>query len=249
MKKGPWFVNDLVETLRPKRIRIEYVICHTCHQYHPIRRGNTTDFDNYARRHNNHHLVIRPSWWFQTAEWWKNRHREPMAYTPNADIKIAYAATTIMASTLASLAESATHVTGREATAVDNGTNLYADYLFSGKIQTGTTPTLNETIQVRVFGEIDDAPEYPDVMDGTDSAETWTSTQVRDAGSKIAAIMPVTASSDISYEFGPTSVAAKFGGIVPPSFGAFISQSTDVNLNSTEGNHEVWATGVYFTST
>ena len=60
--------------------------------------------------------------------------------------KIGYNADAALTFTLASLASSASLVAGRESTAVDNGTTLAVDYLVSGKITTGTSPTANKTI-------------------------------------------------------------------------------------------------------
>lgn len=160
------------------------------------------------------------------------------------DIKLVYAASADLTITLASLATDANLLTGRESTAVDNSTNKYIDYLLGGKITTGTTPTDAKEIRVYVGALINDTT-YPDVLDGTDSAETITSAGIRDAGLRLAAVIATNNTSDRAYYFGPISVAALFGGSLPLKFVVFVTHSTAVNFNSTGGNHVISVTGVY----
>jgi hypothetical protein len=162
------------------------------------------------------------------------------------DAKFAYGSSSELTCTLASLATSATFVAGRESTAVDNTSNKYLDYLLGGRITVGTTPTVNTQIQVWVYANVDDTPTYPDVFDGTDSAETVTSEGIRDGCLKLAATMFVdTTTSDRVYWFGPVSVAALFGGDIPKFFGVFVVHNTGVNFNATGGNHVLSITPVF----
>lgn len=164
-----------------------------------------------------------------------------------ANVKIEYAASAALTVTLASLATSSTLVFGRESTLVDNvTTNKYLDYLLSGKITTGTTPTDVREIRVYVVGIYDDTT-WPDVFDGTDSDETVTSTQIRDAALKLGAVIATNNTSDRGYWFGPISVAALFGGILPKKWGVWVTHNTGVNLNATGSNHVIWQTGVFET--
>lgn len=165
-----------------------------------------------------------------------------------ADLKLAYAASSNLTITLASLATSSTWLAGRESSEVSNTTNLYLDYLLSGKVTVGTTPTSGTEIRVYVVGLMDDST-YPDVFDGTDSAETVTSAGVGSAFLKLAAVMPVDATtSDRGYFFGPVSVAGLYGGACPKKFVVFVAHNSGVNLNSTGGNHQITVTPVYMTS-
>lgn len=164
-----------------------------------------------------------------------------------ASDKVEYVAAAAATITLASLATSATWVAGRESSVIDNTTNKYLDYHVSGKITVGTSPTANTEIRVYAFSLIDDT-NYPDVMDGTDSDETWTSAGVRDGCARLLGVIPVdSTTSDRSYPFGKWSVAAAFGGFCPPKFGLFITHNTGVNLNATAGNHAVNVSGLYET--
>jgi hypothetical protein len=97
-----------------------------------------------------------------------------------ADVKIKYPSTSSVDLTisLASLATGSSGVftAGQESTAVDNTSNLDLDHLLSGKITTGTSPTVSRSINVYAYANTSSAsgtPTYPDVLDGSDSAETF----------------------------------------------------------------------------
>lgn len=164
-----------------------------------------------------------------------------------SDIKQEYAASSTLTITLDALASSATHVLGRESTAVDNTSLKYLDYLLAGKIIThaSVSPTVNTEIRIYVVGLMDDTT-YPDVMDGTNSDETWVNINIRDAASKLAAVIVVTATANITYFFGPVSVRALFGGNIPKKFAVWVSQNTGQALHAT-GPHVIWITPTYET--
>lgn len=161
-----------------------------------------------------------------------------------ADILIKYPSTSSVALTidLSSLASgsSGVYTAGRESTAVDNTSNTDVDHLLSGKIRAGTSPTASRFINVYVYANISSSggtPTYPDVLDGTDSAETFTSANVMNAAVKLVASMVTDNTSDRDYYFGPISVASLFGGVLPKFWGVFVAHDSAVALNSTSGNH------------
>lgn len=161
------------------------------------------------------------------------------------DIKIAYAASAALTLAPGSLASSSTFVAGRESDAVDNTTNKYLDYLLAGKITTGTSPTAGE---IRVYvGGITDDTVYTDVLDGTGSAETFTSAGILDASTRLAARMPTDSTSNRTYWFGPLSVAALFGGVIPAKWVVYVTHNTVAALHATAGNHVVSVVGIYET--
>lgn len=162
-----------------------------------------------------------------------------------SDVKIEYAADAQLTITLASLATSSTLVAGVESDAIDNTSNKYLDYLLSGKITTGTSPTDARQIEVWVAAPINDTPTWPDVLDGTGSAETFTSVGIKRASARLAQVMDTDNTSDRTYPFTQISVAALFGGVCPAKFVVFVTHNTGVNLNSTSGNHEISVQGVY----
>ncbi|MDO9313389.1 MAG: hypothetical protein Q7T97_02450 [Burkholderiaceae bacterium] len=113
------------------------------------------------------------------------------------------------------------------------------DATVRGKVTVGTTPTANTQINVYVWGsDVSLATTAIDTLDGTDSAETLTNTGVLYSALRLLAVITVTAAtSDISYDFPPSSVAARFGGAMPKFWGLYVAHSTGVNLHATGGNH------------
>lgn len=161
-----------------------------------------------------------------------------------ADFKAKYTNSATITITLASLATSATRVVGRESTAIDNTTNLFLGALLSGKTTTGTSPTAS-FIDIWVYGSHDQTPTYMDVLDGTDSGETFTDTQSRDSAMHLVHTIATDATSDQTYWMAPKNIAAFFGGWLPHFWGIFVSHSTAVNLNATGGNHAFAYVGLH----
>jgi len=128
---------------------------------------------------------------------------------------------------------------GRESTAVDNTTNLDLDHLLSGKIRVGTSPTASRVIEVWAYAPISIAsgtPEYPDVLDGTDSDETMTSANVKASALRLVWSTLTDNTTDRDYFIPPTSIASLFGDL-PPYWGVFVTHDTGVALNATGSNH------------
>lgn len=164
-----------------------------------------------------------------------------------ATVNIEYHTDVALACNCTGLATSS-FTSGYESAVVDNTSTKYLDCLLSGKVTVGTTPTANTQIQVHVYAPIEDTPTYPDVLDGTESAETLTNLGVGQGFLKLAAIMPVPVNtSDVSYPFGPVSVANLFGGVMPPLWGIFVTHNTGVNLNGTGANQAFYYKGITLT--
>lgn len=169
-----------------------------------------------------------------------------------ADIKTKYPSTSSVAVTisLASLASGAAGVftAGQESTAVDNTTNLDVDHLVSGKIRVGSgTVTASRSINVYAYAPISitsGTPTYPDVLDGTDSAETFTSANVMNSSVQWVATITVDATSSRDYFFAPVSIASLFGGQLPPFWGLFVAHDTGTGLSTTAGDHVIHYTRV-----
>jgi hypothetical protein len=159
---------------------------------------------------------------------------------------IGYAASSAVTIALASLASNSGLTTGVESDAVDNTTNKYLDFLIAGKVTTGTTPTAG-TIGIYAVGISDDT-NWPDVFDGTGSAETITSADIKNAICRPVIEMVADTTSNRTYPFGPVSVASLFGGALPKKFTVFAAHSTVAALNATAGNHAIWITPIYTSS-
>lgn len=160
-----------------------------------------------------------------------------------SDILTKYPSTssTALAITLASLASDTSLLAGRESNAVDNTTNNDLDHLVSGVITTGTSPNNNTVIEVWAYASYKTSggtPTYPDVMDGTDSAETFASSNAKYAALRLVASITVTSTSNVGYAFAPVSIRNLFGAM-PKFWGLFVTQNTGAALNATGGNHDI----------
>lgn len=163
-----------------------------------------------------------------------------------ADIKLAYGTATASTGGLTSLASSSDWTAGYEWFVIDNSTDKALDYQVQVQWTVGTTPTTNTQGRVYLVGSYDGST-WPDVIDGTPSAETWTSAGVRDSVAKLAAVMVVdSTTSNREYEafFG---VAQFFGGTVPKKVAVFFSHNSGVNSNGTAGNHTYAYQPIYST--
>jgi hypothetical protein len=220
-------------------------VCLTCAHQHLIPKAEqVTDqpWLDWQAKHRGHETFIVPAKLL-------TRLGDQVAHLKhNSDVKIAYAASAAYTITLTGLATSSTLVAGRESTGLSNASNKYLDVLVAGFITVGTTPTANTQIEVHAVGALNDTPLYPDVFDGTDSAETVSNTGVKQACCRPIAIMDVTAAtSDLAYPFAPLGIRAIFGDALPPAHALFVTHNTGTNLNATAANHAIYHTQVYST--
>jgi hypothetical protein len=161
------------------------------------------------------------------------------------DVKLAYgASSSVTVTNLAGLAASATHVAGWESGAIDNSSNLYTDYIINAKITVESSGLAAGEIRMYLVAELEDAA-WPDVFDGTESTETVTDTEIRDAICRQAAITVTDTTASRVYYLNCPSVAQVFGGTVPRKFVIFITQSTGTTLETS--GQEVHVKGVYHT--
>ena len=156
-----------------------------------------------------------------------------------ANINISYGNANDLTVTLASLASDTNLLAGRQSNVLDNTATLALDYLISGKVTTGTTPTASRSIEVWAVGSWD-GTTYPDTVTGAgDAAKTLTTTDIKASICRLLGAMATDATSNRTYFFGPTSLAAAFGGVVPPKVVIFVVHNTAVALNATAGNHQI----------
>lgn len=147
--------------------------------------------------------------------------------------------------TLASLATSSTLLVGREATAIVNDTNIATDLdedrWLSGKIRTGTSPTVSTQIEVWAFIPrkiASGTATWPQGATGSDAALTLNSVNAKNSGwLKLVASMTVDATSNRDYDFSGN--VTQLFGFTPPRLSVFVTHNTAVNLDSTGGNHEI----------
>ena len=146
-----------------------------------------------------------------------------------------YSSWTALTITLASLAAAG----WRESTAIDNTSNLYDDVHVGGSIMTGTTPTASP-IEVYFYG-LADGTVYTGGASGTDAAYTADGEETL---FPVCQIISADTTSDQAYVFGPVSVRAAFGGIMPSKWGIVVKNGTAAALNATGGNHVIKYMGV-----
>jgi hypothetical protein len=163
-----------------------------------------------------------------------------------ATINIAYAASATITVAPENIASSGTFVAGVESAVIDNASNKYVDALVGGLWTTGTTPTINTQCLIYVGSVLNDSPTYPDVFDGTSSAETLTSAGVGRGFLKLGAVLDIDSTTTARAYYCTFSVAQLFGGIMPLKWFLYISHNSGVNSNTTAGNH-VWKyTGITY---
>jgi len=131
--------------------------------------------------------------------------------------------------TLASLANNA----ARQATEVDNATNLFLDALVFLKVKTGASGvTASGAVYIYAYATVDGGTTRTENAGATDAAITLTvPTNARLVGIVNAVAVAVT------YLGGPFSVAAAFGGTLPEKWGLIIENRTGGALDATEANH------------
>jgi hypothetical protein len=164
-----------------------------------------------------------------------------------ADAKQKEVATLTPTFTLASLASDASQLAGRQSDIINNEANEYLDYLVSGKITTGTTPTASKSIEVWAFAAVNDTPTYPDQFGASDANRSPTSRDILGGSARLLWAIPTDGTTSRTYWFGPISLAALFGGALPRRFGFYVVHNTGVNLNATAGNHALYADPKYAT--
>lgn len=136
---------------------------------------------------------------------------------------------------LDSLAASTTLVAGEESGVI---TNTVDTHLLSGRFKTNNTaPTAGGTIEVWVVPawDVGGTATYPDVFDGTESAETVTYRNVLFQSAYRAALFVVDATANRVYEFTNVNIA-QLCGEMPKKYVVFVTQNTGQALNATASN-------------
>lgn len=152
----------------------------------------------------------------------------------NADVKLSYVADAAITMDLSALASSSTFVAGRESTWITNSSN-YLDYEITGTFISGTTPTSPAEHRLYYVKATEDTPTYPDVFDGTDSAETLTNTNIRDS-LVLGWSGTASTSSNITYPIISAITLAQAFGFVPKNWGLFFTHAHTAALKTDAGN-------------
>jgi hypothetical protein len=141
----------------------------------------------------------------------------------NAIVTIVYAADAAFTMDLSALGSSSTWLAGRESTIVSNSIN-YLDCRISGKYIAGTTSTVDTEARLYYVAPTEDTPTWPDVFDGTDSAETVTNSQILN-GLVLGWSGTVSAVSDVTYPIVSALTMAQAFGVIPKAFLLFFAHA------------------------
>jgi hypothetical protein len=126
---------------------------------------------------------------------------------------------------------SLTNTSARQSTAIDNTSALFLDALVFVKIKTASASTsASGFVTIFAYGTVDGGTTYSDGVTGTDGALTPTSPPNL---VKIGVINAVANST--TYEAGPFSVAAAFGGVLPDHWGIVVQNQTGATLDASVG--------------
>lgn len=163
------------------------------------------------------------------------------------DIKAFYGTPADAVITLAGLASDANLLIGRQSAEVDNTVLRALDYLISGKITTGTSPT-GGTIEVWAIASFDNIGLYPDTVTNAGDLSRTLSTGPKPGFVRLVAAIAPTTTSNVVYPFAPISLASLFGSVVcPPRFVLFVTHSSGAALNATGTNHQIRIQPIYET--
>jgi hypothetical protein len=241
-----------------------HAYCDGCAQVHPIDfnpEKPDNQLDDWRYKHSRSTCKVwvdwrqrttKPSWVSRLVNRWKQKpvgeiltaspidaegFSPILGYLPNANVKLAYAASAAMTYTsLNSLASSSTLVAGASALAVDNTSNLYLDYQLGGFVTNIHTPapTVNTEIDVYLYRAIDDTPTYPDTMAGTDAAKTVTTANILSEFGKQVASLIVAATVDQKNWFD-AGLISQYWGSAPSLWSVFTVHNSGQALNSAGG--------------
>lgn len=136
---------------------------------------------------------------------------------------------------------SLTNTSQRQSTAIDNTSNDFLDALVFVKVKSGGSSTsATGTVNVYAYGTADGGTTYSDGAVGTDGSITLTNPP----NMRLIGVINVVANA-VTYEGGPFSVAAAFGGILPDHWGIVIENKSGGTLDASVGS--AWYQGVFAT--
>jgi len=126
----------------------------------------------------------------------------------------------------------------RQSDAVDNSSNKYLDALVGGFIKTGAGSGAGDYVDVYVSGSIDDGATFGGDCSGSDDAYGG-------EDKNLTFLKRIhTEAENTTFEFGPWSIAAAFGGVLPRHWVLVFDNESDSTLDGTGSNHEVHYQGI-----
>jgi hypothetical protein len=159
-----------------------------------------------------------------------------------SDIKSAYGSpTSLTVTSLQSLASSAT--AGWQSAVIDNTSTLYLDALVQVVLDfANTAPGSDRAAYVYAYGGLDTT--YTNPASGSEGTITITTIVSTQPNIKLLGVIAYNTADEV-VESQPMSVAAAFGGVLPPKWGLVILNYSGAAL-AASGNTVTWR-GVYAT--
>jgi hypothetical protein len=161
--------------------------------------------------------------------------------------KLVYrAASNLTVTNLAGIASSSTWIAGWTSALVDNTTNLDLDILVSAKFTVESAGLAAGEIRVYVYDMLDDT-NWPDIFsagtEGTEGTATLHDTNTLNSSLKYLWSTATDTTASQVYAMPKMSVAAVYGGVLPPKFALFVAQSTGTTLETS--GQQVTVVGVH----
>lgn len=132
----------------------------------------------------------------------------------------------------------------RITTAVDNTANQYIDALIGGKLTTNSVgAAATGYFNIYAVGSVNDTAGSPYRTEGG-SATDCTIVLTAPTNARLIGVVnaPVTM---VTYYFGPFSVAAAFGGVLPRNWSIIVENKTCALSNTNSALHELIYQGIY----
>lgn len=232
--------------------------CRVLHEIAPVSPGASflREMDEWSQKHLGHRIEffspkrdipvdLNDRSWNKIgiAPWWLE-HQE---FKHNANVKIAYSASSAMTWTSLNSLATSTTLAGASALAVDNTSGAYLDYSLAGLIKNhSSAPAAGAEISIWAYRAYDDTPTYPDTMAGTDAAKTVTTINILYTGFKPVANIVTAATINQFNPFDLGAISALWGGVTPKIWSLWLTHNSGVILNAS--GHVVSYSGSYITA-
>lgn len=165
-----------------------------------------------------------------------------MAWTNPYDTTAAFTQTN-----LDGVASSSTLIAGWTSASV---TSAADDYILSGNFQVESAGLSAGNINVYVYTGLNGTSSWPDLFsagtEGTEGTATIQDTEIRDSAFVLIWSTVTDTTASRNYPMPQIGIAQFFGGVLPPIWAVFVTQSSGAALETTGDPNQVYRTPVIF---